>query len=87
VLDAGRAVEHIESVGRRWSGPEENPMTCNLTDTVFASAIDLAGWLVDNQMADGDVRVVVDGVEIDASDLADCDDVDDVRRVIEITLG
>lgn len=62
-------------------------MTCNLTDTVFASAIDLAGWLVDNQMADGDVRVVVDGVEIDASDLADCDDVDDVRRVIEITLG
>lgn len=62
-------------------------MTCNLTDRTFATALDLAQWLCDNQMADGDVRVVVDGVALDASDLADSDDVDDVRRVIEITLS
>ena len=62
-------------------------MTCNLTTRSFASALDLAGWLVDNQMADGDVTVTVDGVALDSGDLADCSDVDDVRRVIEITLS
>ena len=62
-------------------------MTCNLTDRSFDTALDLAQWLCDNQMADGDVRVIVDGVELYSDDLADCDDVDDVRRVIELTLS
>ena len=54
--------------------------------TYTGSFADLAQALVDNQLADGDVPVVVDGVEIDRSDLADCDDVDVVERVLQITV-
>ena len=51
------------------------------------TAIDIAHWLANNGLSDGDVTVTVDGVELDSSDLADTDDTDDIVRVIRITLG
>lgn len=54
--------------------------------TYTGTAVDIAHWLANNGLSDGDVTVTVDGVELDSTDLADTDDTDDIVRVICITL-